>query len=124
MQKEYKPLAQSLAAYALTANVENIPKVRKLRLLWCLADYIACMIAASDLKEAKTAYILGHKGAVTLPGLSQYSFSPEGAAIAAGSLVSLLQLHDGFGKGGNHPSSVLVPALIAANKKESLKSKI
>ena len=122
MSKETIPLAKVLAHYAKTANIKKVPRARKLRLLWCLADYIACTIAASDLKEANTAFILSDTGSVKIPGLEQYSFSRQGAAIAAGSLGSLLQLHDGYGNGGNHPSSVLIPSLIAATGGRGLTS--
>ena len=116
------PLAQSLARFTKISDLTKIPRARKIRLLWFLADYIACIIAASDLREANTAFILAEKGSIRIPGLPKYSFSPAGVAIAAGALGSLLQLHDGYGKGGNHPSSVLVPALIGSSNKHSLTS--
>ena len=122
MSEKTIPLAKVLARYAKTANIQKIPRARKLRLLWCLADYIACTVAASDLKEANTAFVLSDTGSVKIPGLEQHSFSRQGAAIAAGSLGSLLQLHDGYGNGGNHPSSVLIPSLIAATGGRGLTS--
>ena len=114
--------ANSLAKFAVTSRFAKASKATQIRMGWCLADFIACAIAATQFQEAKSTLKLANRGSVKLPGLTNWSFTQESAALVMGTLGSLLQLHDGYGHGGNHPSSVLVPTLIAMRGSLSLGS--
>ena len=89
----------------------SVPRQRKVR--WFLADFIASTLAGSTLPEAESGFVLAQPGTVKLPGDAR-GLSPESAAIAMGTVGALLQIHDGFGGGGNHPSSSIISALWAA----------
>ena len=89
----------------------SVPRQRKVR--WFLADFIASTLAGSTLPEAESGFVLAQPGTVKLPGDAR-GLSPESAAIAMGTVGALLQIHDGFGGGGNHPSSSVISALWAA----------
>ena len=57
--------------------------------------------------------MLAQPGPVKLPGEAR-GLTVESAAVAMGTIGALLQIHDGFGGGGNHPSSSIIPALWAS----------
>ena len=85
----------------------SLPRQKKVR--WFLADYIGSTLAGSILPEAASGYVLAQPGGVKLPGDAR-GLTPESAAVAMGTVGALLQIHDGFGGGGNHPCSSIVSA--------------
>jgi 2-methylcitrate dehydratase PrpD len=106
-------LASRIARFARRLRWENLSPQRQRKVRWFLADYIGCALAGATLPEAASGFVLAQPGAVTLPGEAR-GLTPESAAVAMGTLGALLQVHDGFGRGGNHPSSAIVSALWAA----------
>lgn len=106
-------LAARIADFSLRLSSESLSKQRQNRARWFLADFIASTLAGSTLPEAASGFVLAQPGPVKLPGDSR-GLSAESAAIAMGTVGALLQIHDGFGGGGNHPSSSIISALWAA----------
>lgn len=106
-------LAARIAAFAQRLRWEDLSPARQRRARWFLADYIGSTLAGSTLPEAASGFVLAQPGPVRLPGDSR-GLSPESAAIAMGTCGALLQIHDGFGGGGNHPSSTIISALWAS----------
>lgn len=104
------PLARRLARFALGLPRSHLTGARQTKLSLIVADFIGCVLGGSGLPEAASALVLARPGHVAVPGLAE-RLTPDSAAIAMGCLGSLLQLHDGFGRGGNHPSNSIIPAV-------------
>jgi len=107
-------LAGRMAEFAVGLQWNSLSERRRQKARWLLADYIGCTLAGRTLPEAASAYVLAQPGPVKLPGDRMDApggLSPESAAIAMGTCGALLQIHDGFGGGGNHPSSTIHSAL-------------
>lgn len=116
-------LAARIAAFAHGLRWEDLSPARRRRARWFLADYIGSTLAGSTLPESASGYVLAQPGPVKLPGDVTHKgggLSPESAAIAMGTCGALLQIHDGFGGGGNHPSSSIIPALWASREGRGL----
>jgi 2-methylcitrate dehydratase PrpD len=103
-------LAERLARFALSFDTGRLSPARRAKLPLILADFLGCALAGSILPEARTAFVLAQPGDVEVPGDGR-RLSAETAAIALGTLGSLLQLHDGYGNGGNHPSGCIIAAV-------------
>ena len=106
-------LSARIAGFALGLRWESLSEKRRQKACWFLADYIGSTLAGSTLPEAESGYVLAQSGPVKLPGDTR-GLTPESAALAMGTVGALLQIHDGFGGGGNHPCSSIIPALWAA----------
>lgn len=116
-------LAARIAAFAHRLRWEDLTPARRRRARWFLADFIGSTLAGSTLPEAASGFVLAQPGTVRLPGDVMHNgggLSPESAAIAMGTCGALLQIHDGFGGGGNHPSSSIIPALWASREGRGL----
>lgn len=112
-------LTARIAAFATRLRWKDLSPARQRKARWFLADFLASTLAGGTLPEAESGFVLAQPGSVTLPG-SARGLTAEAAAIAMGTLGALLQIHDGFGGGGNHPSSSVVPALWAARGEREL----
>jgi 2-methylcitrate dehydratase PrpD len=112
-------LSSRIAGFAQRLRWEDLPPARRRKVHWLLADYLASTLAGSTLPEAQSGYVLAQPGPVRLPGEAR-GLTPESAAVAMGTLGALLQIHDGFGGGGNHPSSTVISALWAARGQRPL----
>lgn len=112
-------LAARIAAFAHRLRWEDLSPARRKKARWFLADFIGSTLAGSTLPEAASGFVLASPGAVRIPGDSR-GLSPESAAIAMGTCGALLQIHDGFGGGGNHPSSTIISALWASRGERPL----
>jgi 2-methylcitrate dehydratase PrpD len=106
-------LARRIAEFAGRLRWEDLSTLRRKRVRWFVADYLGCVLAGSTLPEASSGFLLAQPGPVMIPG-DKRGLTPESAAIAMGTCGALLQIHDGFGGGGNHPSSSIQSALWAA----------
>jgi 2-methylcitrate dehydratase PrpD len=106
-------LSSRIADFAFRFDWNSLSKNRKQKVRWFLADFIGSTLAGSTLPEAASGFVLAQPGTVKLPGDAR-GLTAESAAVAMGTLGALLQIHDGFGGGGNHPSSSIVPALWAS----------
>lgn len=107
------PLARAIGAFAARLRWSDLAPARREKAALAYLDFLSLAAAGSALPEAAPAALLAEDGAVALPGLVR-PLAPAGAMVALGYLGALLQLHDGFGRGGNHPSSVIVPAVHVA----------
>lgn len=112
-------LAARIAAFTHGLRWEDLSPARRRKARWFVADYIGSTLAGSTLPEAASGFVLASPGSVTIPGDSR-GLSPESAAIAMGTCGALLQIHDGFGGGGNHPSSTIVSSLWASRGERPL----
>jgi 2-methylcitrate dehydratase PrpD len=112
-------LAANIADFALRFSFNDLSVKRQNKVRWILADYIASTLAGSTLPEAESGFVLAQPGPVKIPGGTR-GLTPESAAIAMGTAGALLQIHDGFGGGGNHPSSSIISALWASKGHRSL----
>jgi len=113
-------LAARIAGFAVDFHWGKLSEGRKRKARWALADFIASTLAGSTLPEAESGYVLAQPGPVRIPGGTR-GLTPESAAIAMGTAGALLQIHDGFGQGGNHPSSSIISALWAAKAHRPLR---
>ena len=102
-------LARRIARFALALSWDDISPARRRKLKWCLVDFLACCAGGARVPEGESAFVLARPGPIHVPGTTR-SLTPETAAIAIGTLGALLQYHDGYGRGGNHPSSSVVSA--------------
>ncbi len=112
-------LSGRIAEFSFRFEWNALSEHRKQKVRWFLADYIGSTLAGSTLPEAASGYVLAQPGAVTLPGDAR-GLTMESAAVAMGTLGALLQIHDGFGGGGNHPCSSIISAVWAARGKRPL----
>lgn len=103
-------LAERIARFACAFDAGQLSPARQAKLPLILGDFLGCAMAGATLPEAETAFLLAQPGDVEVPGTGQ-RLTPETAAIALGTLGSLLQLHDGYGHGGNHPSGCILAAV-------------
>jgi len=106
-------LASRIADFAFRFQWNDLTANRQNRVRWFLADYLGSTLAGSTLPEAASGYVLAQPGPVKLPGDTR-GLAPESAAVAMGTVGALLQIHDGFGGGGNHPCSTIISALWAS----------
>ncbi len=106
-------LAARIARFATGFRWRDLSPPRQVKTRWFLADFLASTLAGSTLPEAASGFVLAQIGPVSLPGDERY-LSPSSAAVAMGTVGALLQIHDGYGGGGNHPSSAIVSALWAS----------
>ncbi|MDX3905319.1 MAG: MmgE/PrpD family protein [Pigmentiphaga sp.] len=114
-------IARRLASFALGLRRDDLSPARQEKVSLILADFLGCVLAGSVLPEASTAFVLAQPGPVRIPG-APAGLSAESAAIAMGALGSLLQLHDGFGNGGNHPSNSIIPAVWCMREGQSMEA--
>lgn len=112
-------LAARIAVFAHGLRWEDLLPARRRKARWFLADFIGSTLAGSTLPEAAGGFVLARPGSVRIPGDSR-GLSPESAAIAMGTCGALLQIHDGFGGGGNHPSSTIISSLWASRGQRPL----
>ena len=112
-------LSSRIADFALRLQWLDLTSNRRNKARWFLADYIGSTLAGSTLPEAARGYVLAQPGPVKLPGEAR-GLTAESAAVAMGTIGALLQIHDGFGGGGNHPSSSIIPALWASRGERPL----
>lgn len=109
------PLLRAIARWVTAVRAEAIAPARRHRMQVALLDFLACAHAGSTLPEAADARVLARPGALAVPGLAQRLDEPS-AIVAWGTLGALLQWHDGYGRGGNHPSSSILPVLLAGSE--------
>lgn len=105
-------LTRAIAQWVTEVSPANISKARLFRAKVAVLDFLGCVYAASALPEAQTAFTLARPGLFSVPGTDERVDLPS-AVLAWGTLGALLQWHDGYGRGGNHPSSSVLPALLA-----------
>lgn len=101
-------LAWRIAGFVERTGLADLTAARQARIALCCLDFLGLAAAASDMEEAREATRLAERGPVDLPGIGA-GLGERSAIVALGYAGALLQMHDGFGRGGNHPSSALVP---------------
>lgn len=102
-------LARRIADFVGGFSWDGLSGARRRKTRWIVADFVACVAAGSRLDEAASGLVLARDGDVLVPGVDR-GLAPDSAMIAMGTLGALLQIHDGYGRGGNHPCSSVVPA--------------
>jgi len=107
------PLALRIARFAHRLRWDDLSAARRRKARWLLVDFVGSTLAGSTLPEATSGYLLAEPGSVRIPG-DDRGWSPRSAATLMGTLGALLQIHDGYGGGGNHPCSAIVSALWAS----------
>ncbi|MGE0310801.1 MAG: MmgE/PrpD family protein [Lautropia sp.] len=110
-----EPLGTAIARWACTLRPEDVPAARHRRMRVALLDFLGCVLAGSALPEAAQARALAQPGSTKVPG-SDRDVDLASAIVAWGATGALLQWHDGYGRGGNHPSSSILPVLMAQSQ--------
>lgn len=105
-------LSRKLAHWLRTIEPKQIAPARLHRIRIVLLDYLGCVHGAAALEETHTVQALLKPGPFRVPGQTE-SMDAGSACIAWGMTGALLQWHDGYGRGGNHPSSSILPVLMA-----------
>ena len=105
-------LSTRMARWLLDLRSDQVSADRLHRVRIILLDFLGCALGASQLPEAMTVAPLVRPGPFRVPGHAQ-TMDLASACIAWGLNGALLQWHDGYGRGGNHPSSSVLPALLA-----------
>jgi 2-methylcitrate dehydratase PrpD len=108
-------LSRRLARWLLELEASQVSHSRLHRVRIVLLDFLACVYGAAHLPETRTAQALGKTGPFQVPGQTQ-TMDLGSACIAWGMTGALLQWHDGYGRGGNHPSSSILPVLLAQSQ--------
>ena len=108
-----KPMTvtQDIAHWVHQFKAEDLSdaRVHKSRIL--LLDFLGCALAGSQCIEAQDGLALMQSGRIKVPGHDQ-TMDSTSAIMAWGTFGALLQWHDGYGRGGNHPSSSILPVLL------------
>lgn len=107
MEKELDEIASWVAEVRLTDFSSSVISRAKLLLL----DFVGCVFAGSTIDESEQAFYLAEPGEYRVAGRP---VSGSSAIHAMGVLGALLQYNDGYGNGGNHPSSSILPGLLAS----------
>lgn len=118
-----KDLAWRIAGFVERFDFDQLTADRQARVALCYLDFLALSAAASSLPEARHAAALSEPGPVTIPGVVK-GVSESSAILALGYQGALLQLHDGYGRGGNHPSSALVPVAHVMGRDHDLRARL
>ena len=105
-------LTRAIARWIHALRPESVGPQRLHRARIAMLDFLGCALAGSTLPEAREACVLARPGDVRVPGREAGMDLPS-ALIAWGAMGALLQWHDGYGRGGNHPSSSILPVLLA-----------
>ena len=105
-------LTTRIAHFVCTLQADDVDPRRRHRMRIALLDFLGCVLAGSTLAEAAETRVLARPGRVRIPGFDKGLDLPS-AIISWGALGALLQWHDGYGRGGNHPSSSILPVLMA-----------
>lgn len=102
-------LAHEIAARASALKWNHLAPARQEKAQWCMVDFLGNVAASAQLPDCEVALILTATGEISLFGFER-SFDAPGAALVMGTAGALLQTHDVFQGGGNHPSSCVIPA--------------
>lgn len=108
-------LGTRMAHWLLTIRPDQVSPARMHRVRILLLDFLGCVLGASRLPEARTVTPLVRPGNYRVPGHEQTMDLPS-ACMTWGLTGALLQWHDGYGRGGNHPSSSVLPVLLAQSQ--------
>lgn len=108
-------LTAAIARFVCTLKASDVAASRRHRMRIALLDFLGCVLAGSTLPEAAQTRVLARPGNIRVPGCEE-GLDPSSAIVSWGALGSLLQWHDGFGRGGNHPSSAILPVLMAQSQ--------
>ncbi len=108
-------LTGAIARWACTLAPEDLAPARRHRMRVALLDFLDCVLAGSTVPEAVQARALARPGALRVPGCDE-GLDAASAIVAWGATGALLQWHDGYGRGGNHPSSSILPVLFAQSR--------
>ncbi|WP_339948268.1 MmgE/PrpD family protein [uncultured Albimonas sp.] len=114
-----EPLSRAIGAFAAGLEWSALTPSRREKAALAYVDFLSLAAAGAMLPEAEPATLLAEDGRVCVPGVGR-ALSCGGAMVALSYMGALLQLHDGFGRGGNHPSSVIVPAVHVAGRGKPL----
>ena len=116
-------LAWRIAGFVEAYDFDKLSADRQARVALCCLDFLALAAVSSKLPEARAARLMAEPGPVSLPGIGE-GLSETSAIVALGYTGALLQLHDGYGRGGNHPSSALVPVAWVMGRNHSLNERL
>ena len=102
-------LAHKIAGRASALKWNHLASARQEKAQWCVVDFLGNVAASAQLPDCEVALILAAHGDISLFGFER-RFDAPGAALVMGTAGALLQSHDVFQGGGNHPSSCVIPA--------------
>jgi len=108
-------LSRRIAHWLHKLDASQVSAARLHRVRIVLLDFLACVHGASHLAETRTVQPLIKAGPLRVPGQHQ-TMDLASACIAWGMTGALLQWHDGYGRGGNHPSTSILPVLLAQSE--------
>lgn len=108
-------LTGAIARWACALAPEDVTPQRRQRMRVSLLDFLGCVLAGSTLPEAAQTRVLARPGRLRVPGCDE-GLDPASAIVSWGAMGALLQWHDGYGRGGNHPSSSVLPVLMAFSR--------
>ena len=112
------PLAARIATAAQRLSYAALPPERRTRALWCVRDFLGCVLGGASRPELAPALMLAAPGPVAVPGQAR-RFDPAGAALVFGASGALLQLHDLYPSGSYHPCLGVVSAAWAVWDQDS-----
>jgi len=100
-------------------KIEKVPEPVIQKAKFCLLDFLANIFAGSRLEEgiqiAEFVRGLGDRQEATVLPFG-YRSSCRQSAMANGTIGALLQSHDGFKQGGNHPCAAVIPSVMAVGE--------
>jgi 2-methylcitrate dehydratase PrpD len=105
-----------LAHFCSALDYETIPKRVVERVKWLIMDNLGIILGGTKFEFGKTiadyTKALGDRAEATVLGFG-FQSSTRSAAFANGSLSEVLEMQDGYTKGGNHPSCSTISASLA-----------
>jgi 2-methylcitrate dehydratase PrpD len=107
---------KQLARFCSTLNYRAIPGQVVEKTKWVILDGLAIILGGTKFDVGKAiaryAQALGDKGEATVLGFG-FKSSARNAAFVNGSLSEILEMQDGYTKGGIHPSDGTISASLA-----------
>ncbi len=107
---------ERLAHFCSALDYESIPKRVVERAKWLITDNLGNILGGTKFdfgrEIADYTKALGDRREATVLGFG-FQTSTRSAAFANGSLSEVLEMQDGYTKGGNHPSCSTIPASLA-----------
>lgn len=110
---------ECLAEFCANLKMKDLPEPIVEKMKWVVLDATGCIAGAATTEEgrfyANFIRSFGDKEEATVLGFP-FRTSIRSAAYANGTLAEILEYQDGYTKGGVHPASSVIPAVLSVSE--------